>query len=71
MSIRQAITYNEIAGFHEDAATNAWINTELANAVRPAGSEQATSFVQHLASSPSRQKALDQEIRQKDMVPSD
>ena len=67
MGIREA-TCKDTAVFHQGAATNAVINTELANAVRPAGPERAASLVQYLANSPSRQKALHQEIRQKEMA---
>ena len=45
------------------------MHTELPHALRPAEPEKAASFVQHLANSPSRQKALHQEIRLKGMVP--
>jgi len=54
IGISQAITYKGTAVLHEDAETNAWMNTELANAVRPAGSTEAASFAQHLANSPGR-----------------
>ena len=54
IGISQAITYKGTAVLHEDAQTNAWLNTELANAVRPAGSDEALSFAQHLANSPGR-----------------
>ncbi|MDG1231094.1 MAG: pyridoxamine 5'-phosphate oxidase family protein [Pseudomonadales bacterium] len=54
IGISQAITYKGTAVLHEDAETIMWMNTELANAVRPAGSEQAASFAQHLANSPGR-----------------
>jgi hypothetical protein len=67
MGIREA-TCKDTAVFHEAPAINAGMNTELANAVRPAGPERAARFVQYLANSPSIQKALHQEIRQKGMA---
>ena len=54
IGISQAITYKGTAVLHEDSETNAWMNRELANAVRPSGSDEAASFAQHLANSPGR-----------------
>jgi hypothetical protein len=54
IGISQAITYKGTAVLHEGAETNAWMNRELANAVRPSGSDEAASFAQHLANSPGR-----------------
>ena len=54
IGISQAITYKGTAVIHEDPETVAWMNTELANAVRPDDASQAKAFAEHLANSPGR-----------------
>jgi len=39
---------------HDDEETNQWMNTELANAVRPNDPEQAAAFAEHLSNSAGR-----------------
>ncbi|MDG1267777.1 MAG: hypothetical protein P8O03_15800 [Ilumatobacter sp.] len=49
-----AVTYKGSAVIHSDEATNQWMNTELANAVRPGNPEQAAAFAEHLSNSHER-----------------
>lgn len=49
-----AVTYKGSAIVHDDEVTNRWMNTELANAVRPNDAEQAAAFAQHLNNSAGR-----------------
>lgn len=49
-----AVTYKGNAVLHDDEATNNWMNTELANAVRPNSAEQAAAFAEHLNNSAGR-----------------
>lgn len=49
-----SLTYKGTAAVYDDAATNNWMNHELANAVRPGNPDQAAAFAQHLAASPGR-----------------
>jgi len=49
-----AVTYKGSAVIHDDEETNRWMNTELANAVRPNSPDQAVAFAEHLTNSAGR-----------------
>jgi general stress protein 26 len=50
----QALTYKGTAILHDDAETNQWMNTELANVLRPNDASQAAAFAEFLAASEGR-----------------
>jgi hypothetical protein len=50
----QALTYKGTAILHDDAETNQWMNTELANVLRPHDASQAAAFAEFLGASEGR-----------------